>query len=160
MASMRRYDAAASAPPIATTRSHASVNGASRSGSDAIATVAMPRRLAVAAMRATISPRLAMRSGPTIGRSAPRGRRVHVLGDDAEHHLVGAAGDRAEAAVAVVARDRVVPRVAHAAPVLHARVGNEPAEPARLELGHRRPLGDVLAGDVLLGRHVDQATQR
>src|SRR5215207_8655326 len=98
--SMRRYESAASSPPMATTRSHAVMNGAPRSASDAIAAVAMPSRRAVRAIRATISPRLAISSDANMPRSMPCRKRVHVLGDDAEHDLVGAAGDRAEAAVA------------------------------------------------------------
>src|SRR5437868_5335156 len=116
---MRRYESAAASPPMATTRSQAAVWGAPASASEATATVSRPRRRAVRATRTAISPRLATRSGPSAARplialpSRARREGVHVLGDDPEHHLVGAAGDRAEPAVAVVARDRVVPGVAH-----------------------------------------------
>ena len=64
--SMRRYESAASSPPIATTWSHAAVNGAPRSASEAIATVATPSRCAVRAIRATISPRLAISTDANI----------------------------------------------------------------------------------------------
>src|SRR6185436_18756962 len=55
--------------------------------------------------------------------SVPEARHVaHELGDDLQHHLVGAAADRAEPAVAIGARHGTVPEIAGAAPVLQAGV--------------------------------------
>jgi hypothetical protein len=70
--SMRRYESAASSPPIGTTWSHAAVNGAPRSASEAIATVATPSRRAVRAMRATLAARLALRTCANTRRSIAR----------------------------------------------------------------------------------------
>src|SRR5260370_22811550 len=64
---------------------------------------------------------------------------AHQLGNDLQHHLVGAAADRAETAVAVAPRYRTVPQIAGAAPVLQAGIGDLPAPAAGLELGHRGP---------------------
>src|SRR5262249_38923411 len=61
---------------------------------------------------------------------------AHQLGDDLQHHLVGAAADRAQAAVAIGAGDGIVPEVAGAAPVLQAGVGDLTAQAAGLQLGH------------------------
>src|SRR5258706_8284500 len=135
----------------------ASVHASARPAT--IASVSALRVAGACSVACTNAPRCSMR---IIGRSwlSSRRERVHVLGDDAEHHLVGAACDRREAAVAVQARDAVVPSVAHAAPVLHAAVGHDAQQPARLELGHRGPLRHVLSGDVLLGREVDERAQR
>src|SRR5262245_37108771 len=85
--------------------------------------------------------------------------RAFVLADDAEHHLVGATADRAEPPVAERLRHRVVPREAHAAPVLEAGVADLAAQAAALQLGHRRQLGDVLAAGVELHRAVGEGTQ-
>src|SRR5665213_1254053 len=88
--------------------------------------------------------------------SIPQPRhRAHQLRDDLQHHLVRAAADRAEAAVAVAARDGAVPQVAGAAPVLQAGVGDLAAQAAGLELGHRRQHGDVLAREIVLAGAVD-----
>ena len=78
-----------------------------------------------------------------------RGMRAHQLGDDLQHDLVGAAADRAEAAVAVAARHRTVPEVAGAAPVLQAGVRDLAAQAAGLQLGHRGQHGDVGAGEIV-----------
>lgn len=69
------------------------------------------------------------------------------------------ATDRDQTHVAVGAGDRVVPHVAHAAPVLQAGVGHFAAQASGLEFGHRGQFGHVLARDVLLGSVVDQRAQ-
>src|SRR5262249_13187523 len=56
------------------------------------------------------------------------GQCPHELGDDLQHDLVGAAADRAQAAVAIAACHRVVPEVTRAAPVLQAGVGDLAAQ--------------------------------
>src|SRR5688572_33256838 len=89
-----------------------------------------------------------------------RSEDVHELGDDAEHDLVRATADREEAAVAIGLRRGVVPREAHAAPVLEARVGDLAREAAGLELRHRREHRDVRAADVILDGAVAQRAQR
>ena len=58
---MFRYDSRAGAGPIGQASSQASTWAACASASEYTATVRIPRRLAVAAMRQAISPRLAIR---------------------------------------------------------------------------------------------------
>src|SRR6185312_7228501 len=93
-------------------------------------------------------------------RRLPGRQRAHQLADDRQHDLVGAAADRHEPAVAVVAAHLGLGHVAHAAPVLQALVGHLALEPPRRELRHRRELGDVAAGQILLDRAIDQRAQQ
>src|SRR6185503_15267284 len=93
--------------------------------------------------------------------AVPQSRHVaHELGDDLQHDLVGAAADRAQPAVAIGARDRVVPQVTGAAPVLQAGVRHLAAQAAGLQLGHRGQHGDVVACEIFLAGAIDQRAQR
>src|SRR5450830_1467841 len=69
---------------------------------------------------------------------------AHDLGQDAQHHLVGAATDGAQPTVAVQAGHFVLPGEAHAAPELQAAVGDAAVQATGLELGHAGQLGHVL----------------
>src|SRR6185437_715132 len=93
-------------------------------------------------------------------RRLPAGQDAHHLGDDRQHHLVGAAADRHEPAVAVIAADLGLRHVTHAAPVLEALIGHLALEAPCRELRHRGELGDVAAGQVLLDRAIDQGAQQ
>src|SRR5476651_371130 len=93
--------------------------------------------------------------------AVPQSRhRAHQLGDDLQHHLVGAAADRAEAAVAITARHGAVPEITGATPVLQARVGDLAAQAAGFQLGHRGQHRHVLAREIILAGAIDQRAQR
>src|SRR5581483_10442662 len=84
---------------------------------------------------------------------------AHVLADDRQHDLVGAAADGAETGVAVGAGDGALAHEAHAAPVLQAGVRDLARQPPRFQLGHRGQHGHVLALQHKLGRAIGQRAQ-
>src|SRR6185369_9669536 len=122
---MRKYDSADALPPSGQDSVASRTCSASASASEYTATVSMPSRSQVRMMRRAISARLAIKRRLIFNPSTSVRllRDAHRLGQDLQHHFVRAAADRCEPPVTEHARDLVLPRVAHAAPELQARVG-------------------------------------
>src|SRR5215467_7590433 len=63
-------------------------------------------------------------------------QQTALLGDNAEHHLVGTATDRSEAPVAIAARHQCFIHISHAAPELQTRVVDFSPQLCSLEFRH------------------------